>query len=111
MWLQTHATTVLTNCPKSQRAEDDSVTIKQLKSTPTAQPSFLKPQTVTRAVTGDAAPPNPGLTHLIGPHPQLMVLAESKEKGVVIEAVDGEADRQVGRAAVTSENTGFISTA
>lgn len=40
-----------------------------------------------------------------------MVLAESKEKGVVIEAVDGEADRQVGRAAVTSENTGFISTA
>lgn len=87
------------------------MTIKQLKSMPTTQPSFLKPQTVTRAVTGDAAPPNPGLAHLIGPHSQLMVLAESKEKGVVIEAVDREADRQVGWAAVTSENTGFVSTA
>lgn len=50
-----------------------------------------------------AGPPNPGLAHLIGPHPKLMVLAESKEKSVVIEAVHGEADGQVRGAAVTSE--------
>lgn len=40
-------------------------------------------------------PANPGRAHLVGPHPEFMVLAEGEEKGIVIEAVNGEADRQV----------------
>ena len=51
---------------------------------PTTLLSFLKPQTIAQAAVEDAAPPNPGLAHLIGPHPKFMVLAESKEKGIVI---------------------------
>lgn len=40
-----------------------------------------------------------------------MVLAERKEEGVVIQAVDGEADGQVRWATVPSENTEQISAA